>query len=135
MALGSTGSSGPPGSRSARWMNSGSCWRHKTGRARTGRNCGRSWMNCPAWAPMMTAAAMPQLACWSILDAWEAWQVHGTLCPAWVDPGTLGRIPERDLDAAWERDALLDDVDAVLAAAGMGSARDWTQLVPVPVPE
>ena len=61
--------------------------------------------------------------------------MHGTLCPAWVDPGTLGRIPERDLDAAWERDALLDDVDAVLAAAGMGSARDWTQLVPVPVPE
>jgi hypothetical protein len=75
------------------------------------------------------------LACWSILDAWEAWQVHGMLCPAWVDPGALGRIPGRDLDAAWERDALLDGVDAALAAAGMGGARDWTQLVAVPAPE
>jgi hypothetical protein len=76
-----------------------------------------------------------ELACWSILDAWEAWQAAGALCPAWVDPGTLGHIRGRDLDAAWGRDALLDGVDAVLAAAGMGSARDWTQLVPVPVSE
>lgn len=75
-----------------------------------------------------------ELFCWSILDAWEAWQEHGALCPAWVGPGTLARIPERDLDAAWGLDALLDGVDSVLTAAGMSRARKWSQLIPAPAP-
>ena len=75
-----------------------------------------------------------ELVCWSILDAWAAWQERGMLCPAWVHPDTCAYIPPRDLDEAWERDAFLDSVDAVLAGVGMGGAREWSQLVPTPVP-
>jgi hypothetical protein len=56
------------------------------------------------------------------------------LCPAWVAPGTAGRILPRDLDNAWRRDAFLDPVDAILADLGMAGARDWPQLIPTPVP-
>lgn len=75
-----------------------------------------------------------ELVCWSILDAWEAWQAIGMLCPAWIDRGTCGRILPRDLDYAWERDAFLDGVDAVLASLEMSGAREWSQLIPTPVP-
>jgi len=74
------------------------------------------------------------LICWSILDAWEAWQAIGMLCPAWMDPGTGARLPLRDLDGPWVRDALLDGVDAILASFGMGGAREWSQVVPTLVP-
>jgi hypothetical protein len=74
-----------------------------------------------------------KLICWSILDAWEAWQANGMLCPAWIDPGICAGVPPRDLDDAWERDAFLDDVDAMLARLGMGGVREWSQLIPTPV--
>ena len=51
-----------------------------------------------------------EMICWSILDAWEAWQAAGMLCPAWVEPDTVVQIPPRDLDYWWERDAALDPV-------------------------
>lgn len=75
-----------------------------------------------------------QLACWSILDAWEAWQANGMLCPAWVEPDTCARILPRDLDSLWEYAALLDGVDALLTSLGMSGAREWSQLIPAPVP-
>ena len=75
-----------------------------------------------------------ELICWSILDAWEAWQANGMICPAWVDPGTLIRVPPRDLDDPWERNALLDSVDAILTRFGMGAVREWSQLISTPVP-
>jgi hypothetical protein len=75
-----------------------------------------------------------ELICWSVLDAWEAWLAHGMLCPAWVEPGTVGRILQRDLDNAWRRTAFLDPVDAILVGLGMAGAREWSQLVPTPVP-
>ena len=28
-----------------------------------------------------------ELVCWSILDAWDAWQANGMLCPACGRPG------------------------------------------------
>jgi hypothetical protein len=81
-----------------------------------------------------TGGGYAKLVCWSILDAWEVWQACGMLCPAWVLPGTVGRILPRDLDNAWRRDAFLDPVDAILADLGMAGARDWSQLIPTPVP-
>jgi hypothetical protein len=75
-----------------------------------------------------------ELFCWSILDAWEAWQARGMLCPAWVEPGTVGRVLSRDLDNAWRRDAFLDPVDAILADLRMAGVRNWSQLIPTPVP-
>jgi hypothetical protein len=75
-----------------------------------------------------------ELVCWSILDAWEAWKARGMLCPAWVNPDTCAFIPPRDLDDDWERDALLEPVDAILACFGMSAAREWAQLIPTPVP-
>jgi hypothetical protein len=75
-----------------------------------------------------------ELNCWSILDAWDAWQANGMLCPAWVPPGTYGRIPPRELEYAWERDAALDSFDALLVSLGMGGAREWSELIPTPVP-
>jgi hypothetical protein len=75
-----------------------------------------------------------ELVCWSILDAWEAWQACGMLCPAWVEPETVARILPRDLDNAWRRDAFLDPVDAILAGLEMAGAREWSQLIPTPVP-
>ncbi|MGH3258939.1 MAG: hypothetical protein ACRDOU_26665 [Streptosporangiaceae bacterium] len=75
-----------------------------------------------------------ELVCWSILDAWDAWQAWGMLCPAWVQPDTCAQILPRGLDDAWERDGVLDSVDAVLVGARMGGVREWQELIPTPVP-
>jgi len=42
-----------------------------------------------------------ELVCWSILDAWDAWQARGMLCPAWIHPESCAYIPPRDLDNVW----------------------------------
>jgi hypothetical protein len=75
-----------------------------------------------------------ELVCWSILDAWSAWQANGMLCPAWIPPGTPASVLPRDLVPSWERCGVLDPADAILASFGMAQAREWSQLIPNLVP-